>query len=304
MTLTIQGRLYDSGTGAPISDTLTVTFNIYDDAGDTTPAWTEEHSVEFVDGYYSQVLGGSTSLTDVFDGSVKYVGVKVGADNEMDPRAEIHSVPYSILAGDVLGDIHPNSVSVGGDTIINSSGEWVGETTGLVGPTGPTGPAGANGPTGPTGAQGSPGAQGPTGPTGPAGSSFSIYESYYDSSWTASSTTAAWVSGTGNLSIGAGSYVHVMCTFGYGGQSSGTDAEIDGYFYPCYRYGSGTPTLGNQQFFNDEWVNSTNTQSGAVADVFYFGSSTTRAFGLCARNRYTSDHPVFILDIQCTVIDR
>ena len=41
-----------------------------------------------------------------------------------------------------------NGITVGSTSIVNSSGEWVGPNSGLVGATGPTGPAGANGATG------------------------------------------------------------------------------------------------------------------------------------------------------------
>ena len=71
-----------------------------------------------------------------------------------------------------------NGLTVGTTPVINSSGVWVGPSTGLVGatgvsgPTGPTGPTGATGltgSTGPTGGQGATGIQGATGPTGPTG---------------------------------------------------------------------------------------------------------------------------------------
>jgi len=54
-------------------------------------------------------------------------------------------------------------IRVNGGQIINSTGCWVGNNSGLVGPTGSTGP------TGPTGGAGTNGATGPTGPTGPSG---------------------------------------------------------------------------------------------------------------------------------------
>ena len=56
--------------------------------------------------------------------------------------------------------------------MINSSGQWVGAATGLVGPQGPAGAngaTGAQGPQGPAGANGATGAQGPQGPAGPTG---------------------------------------------------------------------------------------------------------------------------------------
>jgi hypothetical protein len=79
---------------------------------------------------------------------------------------------------DVQGD-----VAVGGSIVIDSSGEWVGSPTGLVGPTGPTGATGVAGPSGPTGATGAIGVAGPagatgatgaTGPTGPTGATGAV----------------------------------------------------------------------------------------------------------------------------------
>jgi hypothetical protein len=105
----------------------------------------------------------------------RYLGVTVGSDPEMSPRAEVHSVPYAIhaaVADDAIGDINPSSVTVNGTLIVDSNGNWVGPATGLVGPTGPMGPqgpAGADGAIGATGADGPVGPQGPTGATGATG---------------------------------------------------------------------------------------------------------------------------------------
>ena len=59
-----------------------------------------------------------------------------------------------------------NGLTVGTTQVINSSGAWVGSSSGLIGATGPSGPTG---PTGPSGTNGAAGPTGPTGPTGPAG---------------------------------------------------------------------------------------------------------------------------------------
>jgi collagen triple helix repeat protein len=61
------------------------------------------------------------------------------------------------------------NVTVGTRRVINTLGQWVGDPTGLVGPTGPQGPIGPSGPTGPQGIQGPTGPQGLRGATGPAG---------------------------------------------------------------------------------------------------------------------------------------
>jgi hypothetical protein len=61
-------------------------------------------------------------------------------------------------------------LKVNGAEVINSSGQWVGVPTGLIGPTGATGTAGSNGTTGATGPTGTAGATGIAGATGANGS--------------------------------------------------------------------------------------------------------------------------------------
>jgi hypothetical protein len=169
--LSEQGRLFDS-TGDPVDATVSVTFSLYAASTGGAAIWTETQDVIVDDGYFSAVLGDGTAIgAGVFNGSTRYLGVKIGADAEMTPRQEITSVPYALVAQRVLNK--------DGDVIIDDNGAWQGPTAGLAGPTGPTGPtgpAGANGsigPTGPTGAAGPTGpggANGATGPAGPAGS--------------------------------------------------------------------------------------------------------------------------------------
>jgi Collagen triple helix repeat (20 copies) len=183
-----QGRLFDAD-GVPLEGSVDFEFAVYSSASGGTPVWSETQSVTLDEGYYSVRLGTVTPIDlSVFNGTtLYYLGVTVEDDEEMEPRQPLVSVPYAFLANNVTGDITPASVTVGGAEVINSSGEWVGPSSGLVGPTGPagatgpvgpTGPAGATGATGPvgatgargaTGANGSNGATGPTGPAGPAG---------------------------------------------------------------------------------------------------------------------------------------
>ena len=169
-TITHQGRLYNVE-GLAIDGTLEVRFAIYDAEGADTPIWSELHTITFEDGYFSTELGSLVPFEDedVFDGSVRYLGISVGADPEMTPRARVASMPYAMLANNVNGDITPSSVSVGGVEVIDSNGNWVGNSTGLVGPVGPAGPQGAIGPVGPTGPQGGTGPTGPQGVIGPTG---------------------------------------------------------------------------------------------------------------------------------------
>src|SRR5262245_47587593 len=98
-TITHQGRLYTKA-DAPVSATLDVVFSVYAcDAPWDLPIWSEVHSITFEDGYFSAELGAQTPLDeDIFDGTVRYIGIKVGDDPEMTPRAATRSVPYAILA--------------------------------------------------------------------------------------------------------------------------------------------------------------------------------------------------------------
>jgi hypothetical protein len=231
--LSEQGRLFDDA-GTPVTETgQAIRFTIYSgvdtDGHGTGSLWTETQSVAIDDGYFSVVLGdtsnGGTALPDdLFDGSTRYLGIKIGSDAEMEPLQEIVSVPYAIVAQRV--------VSKTGTEVIDDAGVWHGSPTGLVGPTGPTGPQGVpgatgaqgdtgakgatggqgpigpTGPTGNTGAQGTPGVTGPIGPTGPTGTGVATHRFVVNSSWTATSglytsgaATVAYTANAGDVAL-------------------------------------------------------------------------------------------------------
>jgi hypothetical protein len=170
-SLTQQGRLLDTGS-QPVAGTVSFTFAIYAGASGGAALWTETQSLTLDSGYFSAKLGEVTAIPGtLFDGSVLYLGVTVGADAEMAPREKLVSVPYAILANNAVGAITPASVTIGSTKVIDETGHWVGPVTGLAGTPGPTGPAGAQGPQGATGAgaQGPQGAPGNTGPQGAQG---------------------------------------------------------------------------------------------------------------------------------------
>src|SRR5687768_9170432 len=88
-TITHQGRLYDAD-GVPVTSTVDVAFAIYDSPGAIVPIWTEVHGVTFEEGYFSVALGSVVPFAgSTFDGSARYLGVTVGADPEMTPRAAV-----------------------------------------------------------------------------------------------------------------------------------------------------------------------------------------------------------------------
>lgn len=167
--MTQQGRLFDNA-GAPVDGSKTFVFTIYSAATGNDSLWSETQTITLDDGYFSTSLGAVVPIpATVFGNAPRYLGVKVGTDPEMTPRQPLVSVPYALVAGNVTGAITPTSISVGGNVVINADGEWVGDSTGLVGPAGPRGETGPAGPAGATGPAGPAGATGPVGPTGPAG---------------------------------------------------------------------------------------------------------------------------------------
>ena len=171
--MTEQGRLFNADTGAPSAGTVEVAFALYTSASGGTSVWTETQLVTLDSGYFSVQLGSTSPIPgELFTGASMYLGVTIGTDTELAPRQALNSVPYAFTANNAVGDITPNSISIGGATVVDSTGHWIGPTAGIEGPAGPAGSAGAEGvagPTGPTGATGPAGTTGPDGAVGPAG---------------------------------------------------------------------------------------------------------------------------------------
>jgi hypothetical protein len=147
--ITQQGRLLDSE-GEPVTGELTFVFTIYDDpllSEEANVLWEETQSITLDDGYFSVRLGdgGSNPFPEtLFDGTARYLGVKVGSDDEMTPRQHIASTPYARVAGlaheanhaeeadladratvatNVDGAITPTSVTVNGIAVIDATGK-------------------------------------------------------------------------------------------------------------------------------------------------------------------------------------
>jgi hypothetical protein len=172
--LTQQGRLLNTD-GTSAAGSVTMQFSIYGVSSGGTALWTETQSVALDDGYFAVQLGTTTPLpSSLWTSGALFVGVQVGADAEMVPREQLTSAPFAMVANDAVGDVHANSLTVGGVLVVNSNGELqigAGQRgpAGPAGPTGAAGPAGPAGPTGPAGPVGATGATGAAGPAGPAG---------------------------------------------------------------------------------------------------------------------------------------
>jgi microcystin-dependent protein len=91
-----QGKLTKS-TGAPLDTTIQMVFSIYADPITQTPLWTETQiAVSVEKGIFNVLLGSVTPIPySTFDGSVRYLGVRVGGDPEIAPRKPIVSVAYA-----------------------------------------------------------------------------------------------------------------------------------------------------------------------------------------------------------------
>ncbi|MDP3023904.1 MAG: hypothetical protein Q8O10_00005 [candidate division Zixibacteria bacterium] len=91
-----QGKLTKSN-GAPLDTTISMVFSIYADSAGTILKWTEtQGAVKVEKGLFNVLLGSVDSIPySVFDGSIRYLGVKVGTDPEITPRKPMVSVPYA-----------------------------------------------------------------------------------------------------------------------------------------------------------------------------------------------------------------
>jgi hypothetical protein len=99
-----QGKLATADGGC-LNDTVQMTFSVYPDSFGTTADWTEtQNHVVVKEGIFSVLLGSVDSIpTSLFDGGVKYLGVRVESDPEMRPLRPMVSVPYAYRAVTVDG---------------------------------------------------------------------------------------------------------------------------------------------------------------------------------------------------------
>lgn len=112
-----QGKLAKNS-GGTLDTAITMVFSIYSNEYTSSYLWREtQPDVAVESGVFSVLLGSTTPIpASVFDGSVRYLGVRVGADAEMSPRHPVTSVAYSYNAakadewdGHNWGDTYPSA---------------------------------------------------------------------------------------------------------------------------------------------------------------------------------------------------
>ncbi len=112
--------------GLPQEGPAQLRFSFYREAEGGAPIWFEEQNLDLQGGRYSVVLGALSPLEGIFDGAPLYLSISVDGGPELLPRHPTLSVPYALSASDVTGDIHPRTVWVGQQMVIDEGGNWVG----------------------------------------------------------------------------------------------------------------------------------------------------------------------------------
>ncbi|RLT41468.1 MAG: hypothetical protein DWI57_06930 [Chloroflexi bacterium] len=102
-TIAYQGRLANSA-GAPITDTLSMSFRLYSAVTGGAPLWSEQwtgsNGVKVSDGLFNVMLGSLTPIPQsvITGNSTLFLGITVGTDDEMSPRVQLGSVPFAVQA--------------------------------------------------------------------------------------------------------------------------------------------------------------------------------------------------------------
>ncbi len=95
--MNFQGQLMGSQGEKVVDNNYTMTFSLYDTVTGPVPLWTESQTVWVGDGIYNVVLGqpGNELSAGLFDNQI-YLGVTVGADEEMQPRQVLTSTAFAM----------------------------------------------------------------------------------------------------------------------------------------------------------------------------------------------------------------
>jgi len=104
--INFQGKLTNTDGTNVTNGTYSIVFSIYTVPSSGTNVWTEtQPSVTVTDGIFQVSLGSVTPLPGSvdFNSNALYLGVKVGADLEMNPRIQFTASPYAFNANQVGG---------------------------------------------------------------------------------------------------------------------------------------------------------------------------------------------------------
>ncbi len=117
--------------GLPQEGDVSITLSIYDSEEGGEALWTELHEVDLVSGYYSLRLGLEEPLDGLFAEGERWLGIALDGGEELDPRQPLTAVPKAFVANNVIGDITPRSIRVGGRTLVAPDGSLAGMVEGI-----------------------------------------------------------------------------------------------------------------------------------------------------------------------------
>ncbi|MEK6544497.1 MAG: hypothetical protein AABZ44_08710 [Elusimicrobiota bacterium] len=161
-TINLQGRLTDqNGVNKP-DGAYNITFSVWDDEAAGSEIWQEQRNVVTRGGGFQLALGAITPLpTAVTAAPSRYLQIKVDNDVPLVPRQKLQSSPFALKAGKTAkieanaiseGDLAiqgklsvVNGVAINGVNVIDATGKWVGDSTGLRGEKGDRGDQGIPG---------------------------------------------------------------------------------------------------------------------------------------------------------------
>lgn len=111
LTLQHQGRATDAS-GVPLQGQHTIAFALFASEGAATDLWSESHTLQLADGYYSVTLGDQTLLqSEWFADNDAWFSTTVGSTS-FSQRLALHSVPYAIHAAEA-DSLSGDSLDVG-----------------------------------------------------------------------------------------------------------------------------------------------------------------------------------------------
>lgn len=122
-----QGYMEDSN-GNPVSGTYSLVIGIYESPDKDDILFEQELSVSVIDGFYTVEIDDS-AIIPLFDVD-KDLYLEISVDGKRgSPRQKIGAVPYAFYAMkayDVIGDIHPKSIYINGNQVIDETGKYTG----------------------------------------------------------------------------------------------------------------------------------------------------------------------------------
>jgi len=110
-----QGMLTNDA-GDPLNGNYDLSFSIYSQSSGGSALWSETHTAVSVDkGLFNVILGSTTPVSSsLFDDTTRYLGIAIGADPELSPRARLTSVGYAYRALVADSAVKATSVPTGG----------------------------------------------------------------------------------------------------------------------------------------------------------------------------------------------